>query len=126
MQVGALTIIRHVDSIAADLERLVVQRLVDVAEEVDNPLQRHLLLRARDARGLDTRGLEIKSLLASVRQDLRKPAAEVHIYANSNATFMPSKCANQFSPKLDCSPTKSKQKQRQPKRGNEHHLHNWQ
>lgn len=48
MQIGSRPAKRDIDAIPADLQILHVQRLVDIAEEVHNPLQRLLALGARD------------------------------------------------------------------------------
>lgn len=51
MQVGAGAVEGDVDEVAADFEVLDVQRLVDVADEVDYPFQGHLLLGQADGGG---------------------------------------------------------------------------
>jgi hypothetical protein len=51
VQVGVGAVERDVDEVAADFEVLDVQRLVDVAHEVDYPLQRLLLLDEADVFG---------------------------------------------------------------------------
>lgn len=51
MQVGAGAGKGHVDEVAADLEVLDVQRLVDVADKVDDPLEGLLLLVEADGFG---------------------------------------------------------------------------